>query len=133
MSASQQTNNDANSCEQTPKSCDPSMAIPLHYSPIGAEITSSLCSGHDGSPKDVLAGDESLSMGTLSVISGHDGATGLTWHNKSKGLLLRKAAVAYYGIAEAAIAQRKYEETLALCQQALYCYSKYMHKVYLCD
>ncbi len=48
-----------------------------------------------------------------------------TWHVLSKTLLLRKAAVAYHGLAEAALKQHRYGDVLKYGRLALQSFSKY--------
>ena len=82
--------------------CNRDEAIPLHYTPLSKEDNS-----------------ENLQMTSLVADEKHD-----SWHNLSKGLMFRKAALALIGLCKLHMSGSQYLSGLRCIRSALYCYGE---------
>ena len=98
---------------------DPDEVIPLDYAPITPPRTSTRSHGTTSTNQDGR-----ISPNQLLVFSGSS-LPGGTWHTLSKTLLLRKAVVAYYGLADSKMALHKYGLVLKYVRLALLCFGKW--------
>ena len=102
--------------------CNPDEAIPLHYEPIRKKKsdTSKPPSSQDTGPEshyDPVSANQSTlwKSGALPRNS---------WHILSKTLLLRKAAIAYRGLAEAQLRLQNFTACLQYVKNGLKCFGR---------
>ena len=111
--------------------CDPNEAIPLHYQPIRKQANHTAANGkrspsspdpdafgREQSPEPDLANQMTVFHRSLLPQG--------SWHRQSKSLLIRKAAIAYYGLTEAMMASDKYLLAWKHIRLALHCFRKWI-------
>ena len=82
--------------------CNRDEAIPLHYEPIY----------------------QTEHCNILEMASVIPGESSESWHNLSKGLMLRKAAIAFVGLCKINMNRNQYMSAFRCVRSALYCYSE---------
>ena len=112
--------------------CDPNKAIPLHYQQITKQqhqavaIEKAALASHDPDSGDSLGREESPEPGLANQMTVFNRSllSQGSWHSQSKALLVRKAAIAYYGLTEAMMTCEKYILAWKYITMALFCFSK---------
>ena len=90
-----------NSVVEEQAHCNRDEAIPLHYSPLHTD-------------------DNMENFQMTSLVADEK-----SWHNLSKGLMFRKAAIAFIGLCKLNMSGSQYLPALRCIRSALYCYGKY--------
>ena len=122
------------------KHCNPSEAIPLRYESLdqtknkkhSAIHREGLVANHSTSAKVSTNSDADTWSPDIDPSEAHNQVSVFTrislpvgsWHCLSKTLLLRKAAVSYYGLADCRMSAQKYGQSLKYIKLGLVCFGK---------
>ena len=116
-------------------SCNPNKAIPLHYTPLekssnateSQSFLSSECSLEGQTEvKHYEGGNLKMESCLQMAFMGLDQSTSSKpWHNLSRGLLFRKAAITFAALLKSRMNTRDYKDALKYLRMSLYCFSEY--------
>lgn len=113
--------NDKQTSQEQPKAFhNPNIAIPLRYEPL-----SSRASNSTNKTSDPESGDHSATNQNCLWKSGILPQS--SWHVLSKVLLLKKAAIAYQGLAEVKVKSKEYDQVKHYVKLGLRCFGELLN------